>query len=110
MRAIRFFPLLGLSIFTIAMYGQEPAIPSTTANAALTNSAVVKMVEAKLGDDLIVAKIKIISLRLRYKCRCHSETQRCRREQCGDPSNGRGQRGRQVGNERGSGQRSAVRS
>src|SRR5229473_2766685 len=39
-------------------YAQQPASASLAKPEALTNSDVLKMIEAKLADDLIVSKIK----------------------------------------------------
>ncbi len=54
--------ILSLLIVTLVVaflsYAQQPASASLAKPEALTNSDVLKMVEAKLGDDLIVGKIR----------------------------------------------------
>src|SRR5216683_6206718 len=54
--------ILSLLIVTLVVaflsYAQQPASASLAKPEALTNSDVLKMVEAKLADDLIVSKIK----------------------------------------------------
>ena len=54
--------ILSLLIVTLVVaflsYGQQPAAAPLAKPEALTNSDVLKMVEAKLSDDLIVSKIK----------------------------------------------------
>jgi hypothetical protein len=54
--------ILSLLIVTLVVaflsYAQQPASAPLAKPEALTNSDVLKMVEAKLGDDLIVSKIR----------------------------------------------------
>ncbi|HVS89756.1 MAG TPA: hypothetical protein VHF01_16235 [Candidatus Acidoferrum sp.] len=45
-------------LFAPLGYAQQPASASLAKPEALTNSDVMKMVEAKLGDDLIISKIQ----------------------------------------------------
>src|SRR2546426_11393309 len=54
--------ILSLLIVTLVVaflsYAQQPASALLAKPEALTNSDVLKMVEAKLADDLIISKIK----------------------------------------------------
>jgi len=57
--SVRIFSLFGVALLLASLsYAQQPTSPPATRAEALTNSDVLKMVEAKLTDDLIIGKIK----------------------------------------------------
>ena len=57
--SVRIFSLFGVALLLASLsYAQQPASASLAKPEALTNSDVLKMVEAKPGDDLIISKIK----------------------------------------------------
>ena len=57
-RAIQVFSLLPLGLLlTFLSYAQQPTSQHSTGTEVLTNSDIVKMVETKLGNDIIVSKI-----------------------------------------------------
>lgn len=56
---VRIFSLFAVALLLTSLsYAQQQTSPPSTRAEALTNADVLKMVEAKLGDDLIVSKIK----------------------------------------------------
>lgn len=56
---VRVFSLFAVALLLTSLsYAQQPASPPSAGGEALTNADVLKMVEAKLSDDLIVSKIR----------------------------------------------------
>jgi hypothetical protein len=51
-------PLALIFAFTPHISAQAPPTTASNASEVLTNADILRMVEAKLGDDIIIAKIK----------------------------------------------------